>query len=159
MVVKIRDVKKHFNGRVVVDGINLDVEEGDLVALIGPSGCGKSTLLRCINGLETIDAGAIQLNSHTLSSLAEMGEKEFRKRSQAVRQQVGMVFQSFNLFPHLTVLENLVKAPCVVAKMEARQAERLAISLLTMSHNHSGIRGLISRIGRGCSSQISRKTP
>lgn len=130
MVTTIQNVKKHFNGQPAVNGISLDVEEGDLVALIGHSGCGKSTLLRCINGLETVDEGQIQVFQTTLKSPEEIGEREFQRRAQAVRQQVGMVFQSFNLFPHLTVLENLMKAPRVVRKVPFEQAEMTALELL-----------------------------
>lgn len=130
MVVKVQDVKKKFHGGAVVDGISIEVEEGDLVALIGPSGCGKSTLLRCINGLETLDSGSVQVFQNTLKSPKEIGQKEFQKRAQAVRQQVGMVFQSFNLFPHLSVLENIMKSPRVVRGVSAAQAEKEAEEVL-----------------------------
>jgi ABC-type polar amino acid transport system ATPase subunit len=97
-----------------------------LVALIGPSGCGKSTLLRCINGLETIDEGSVQVGQTSLQSPLQIGQKEFQSRAQAVRRQVGMVFQSFNLFPHLTVLENVMKAPQVVRGASSAEAEKSA---------------------------------
>jgi len=129
LVVQIQEVKKNFYGRPAVDGISLEVEEGDLVALIGPSGCGKSTLLRCVNGLETVDSGQIKVFDNTLHSPAA-GEKGFLKSAQAVRQQVGMVFQSFNLFPHLTVLENIIKAPRVVRGAIYEDAEQVAEGLL-----------------------------
>ena len=115
----------------MVDGISLEVEEGDLVALIGPSGCGKSTLLRCINGLETLDEGSVQVYNTSLQGPHAIGEKEFLRRAQSVRQQVGMVFQSFNLFPHLTVLENIMKAPRVVRGVAQDQAEKSAREVLT----------------------------
>ena len=130
MVVSIDKISKQFNGRKVVNEISLSVEKGDLVALIGPSGCGKSTLLRCINGLESIDCGAIQVLGTGLQSPKKLGQKEFNRRAQAIRQHVGMVFQSFNLFPHLTVIENLMKAPMVVRDMPRDQAESLATDLL-----------------------------
>ena len=130
LVVTIRDVKKSFHDHPAVDGISLEVEEGDLVALIGPSGCGKSTLLRCINGLETVDSGEIQVFQNSLKSPDVMGERGFKKSAQAVRQQVGMVFQSFNLFPHLTVLENVMKAQRVVQKKSYAEAEKIAREML-----------------------------
>lgn len=130
MIVKIENLVKSFQHRSVIDGISLDVKEGDLIALIGPSGCGKSTLLRCLNGLETIDSGKAQIFDTVLSSPAEIGQKEFQRRSLAIRQKVGMVFQSFNLFPHLTILENIMKAPLVVSNMTKVAAEIRAKELL-----------------------------
>ncbi|MGE0526668.1 MAG: amino acid ABC transporter ATP-binding protein [Bdellovibrionales bacterium] len=130
MVVSIANVRKSFQGREVVRGISLDVSEGDLVALIGPSGCGKSTLLRCINGLESVTAGEICTLETTLKSPDDIGWPEFNRRAQVVRRRVGMVFQSFNLFPHLTVLQNLMKAPQVVNKVNAADAEGTAMALL-----------------------------
>lgn len=131
MVVTIESAFKQFHGRTVVDKISLEVERGDLVALIGPSGCGKSTLLRCVNGLEVLDGGSVNVLGTHLKNPQEIGDKEFHRRALAVRQQAGMVFQSFNLFPHLTVLENLIKAPMVVKKISREQAEQTAVELLT----------------------------
>lgn len=130
MVAKIADVLKVFHGRNVVDGVSLQVDSGDLVALIGPSGCGKSTLLRCMNGLETLDGGTMEILGTQLKSPRELGDNEYLKRAQAIRRQVGMVFQSFNLFPHLTVMENLVKAPMVVRGIAREEAENTATELL-----------------------------
>ena len=130
MVVSVQNVKKHFDKRVVVNGISLEADEGDLVALIGPSGCGKSTLLRCINGLETVDEGEIQVFQTTLKAPEVLGQKEFQKRAQAIRQKVGMVFQSFNLFPHLTVLQNVMCAPQVVRGQSYDENEENALDLL-----------------------------
>lgn len=115
----------------MVNGISLEVEQGDLIALIGPSGCGKSTLLRCLNGLETVDSGHVQVFQHRLSNPDEMGKREFSRQAQSMRREVGMVFQSFNLFPHLTVLENLMRAPLVVQGIAVADAEFQAKVLLT----------------------------
>lgn len=131
MVAVIDGVVKRFFGQTVVGGVSLQVEEGDLVALIGPSGCGKSTFLRCINGLEVIDEGLVQVLGTELKSPEKIGEREFAKRAQIIRQQVGMVFQSFNLFPHLTVMENLIKAPMVVKNQAHEEAEAVARDLLS----------------------------
>lgn len=130
MVIRIQDLKKSFHNRAVIDGISIDVTKGDLVAIIGPSGCGKSTLLRCINGLETSDAGSVEVFGTELKSPSDIGQKEFQKRSLTVRQKVGMVFQNFNLFPHLTILENLIKAPMVVSQVSKTDAETKARELL-----------------------------
>ena len=131
MLVSIRNVQKAYHGRPVLNGIHLDVESGDLVALIGPSGCGKSTLLRCLNGLESLDSGEIEITGTQLRSQAELGEKEFHRRSKLIRKNVGMVFQSFNLFPHLTVLENITKAPVVVQGLDPKAAAEIAEKLLS----------------------------
>lgn len=131
MIVKIENLKKSFHNRPILDGVSLNVERGDLIALIGPSGCGKSTFLRCINGLEFVDSGKAQIFDTVLHSPSEIGQKEFNRRSLEVRQKVGMVFQSFNLFPHLTILENLIKAPQVVSKIHKSSAEARAHELLS----------------------------
>lgn len=131
MIVKIENLRKSFHNRIVIDNLSLEVNAGDLIALIGPSGCGKSTFLRCMNGLETIDGGTAQIFGTVLGSPAEIGLKEFHRRSLTIRQKVGMVFQSFNLFPHLTILENVIKAPQVVSNIERGEAEIIARELLT----------------------------
>lgn len=130
MLASLRNVEKHFHGRAVVDGVSIDVEEGALIALIGPSGCGKSTLLRCLNGLESLDGGEIEVLGNFLKPLSQVGEREFAREAQAVRQHVGMVFQSFNLFPHLTIEENLVMAPVVVRGWSRERALERAHELL-----------------------------
>ena len=130
MILQIENLVKSFHDRIVLDGISLDVEAGDLIALIGPSGCGKSTFLRCLNGLEFIDSGNIRMFETVLNGPFEIGQKEFNRRSLAVRQKVGMVFQQFNLFPHLSILQNIIMAPQVVSKMNKSDAEARAHELL-----------------------------
>jgi polar amino acid transport system ATP-binding protein len=107
----ISNLTKSFADHKVLQDISLDVEAGELIALIGPSGCGKSTLLRCLNGLEVLDSGKVEMSGARLQSPNQTGHNDFHSQCQAIRKNVGMVFQSFNLFPHLTVLENLLLAP------------------------------------------------
>ena len=121
-LVSIVDVRKSFGANEVLKGVSLPVEKGDVVAIIGRSGSGKSTLLRCINGLETHDSGSIVVDG------VEVGGAKTDMR--ALRRHVGMVFQQFNLFPHLTALGNVMLAPRVVEKMGEREARDLALDML-----------------------------
>ncbi len=118
----MHNIVKHFGPVPVLRGLNLSVNEHQVVCLIGPSGCGKSTLLRCINGLEDIQGGEIDLNGDRVS-----GPGVDLNR---LRQQVGIVFQSFNLFPHMSVLENVTLAPMKVLRMSKDEAEEGAMQLL-----------------------------
>ncbi len=122
-LVEIRDVHKSFGTHKVLAGINLAVEEHQVVCLIGPSGCGKSTLLRCINGLETIDGGEIRIHGDRVTGPGVDVD--------ALRRDVGIVFQSFNLFPHMTVLENVMLALVRVLRQDRAVAEATAMALLT----------------------------
>lgn len=125
--IHIKDLHKSFANNPILRGINLDIPIGQLVCLIGRSGCGKSTLLRCINGLEILDSGSIEVGSHSLES---MGYKKFQKKAGQLRRIVGFVFQQFQLFPHLTLLENVVMAPIVVQKVSVSDATARAKRLL-----------------------------
>jgi polar amino acid transport system ATP-binding protein len=120
--LEIINAEKEFGTVKVLRGTNLNVEEHQVVCLIGPSGCGKSTLLRCINGLEAIQSGEIRLDNDRVS-----GPGVDLNR---LRQQVGIVFQSFNLFPHMSVLENVTLAPLKVLKLTKDEAETKAMTLL-----------------------------
>jgi len=120
--LEIRNVEKEFGQLRVLRGVNLNVDEHQVVCLIGPSGCGKSTLLRCINGLEKIQGGEIRLMDDRVS-----GPGVDLNR---LRQNVGIVFQSFNLFPHMSVLENVTLAPLKVLKLSRDEAEAKAMALL-----------------------------
>ena len=113
---------KKFQNETVLKGIDLRIREGEVVCLIGPSGSGKSTLLRCLNGLESIDAGHVVVAGIDLAT----GKAAQRR----IREQVGMVFQQFNLFPHLTVLENITLAPKLVHKMKDDDVRAEALTLL-----------------------------
>ncbi len=121
-LIEIRDIRKRFAEHVVFNGLSLEVDEHQVVCLIGPSGCGKSTLLRCINGLETIQSGEIRIHGDRMTGPGV--------DVNALRRDVGIVFQSFNLFPHMTVLENVTLAPTKILKMDRAEAEAKAIALL-----------------------------
>ena len=121
-MISIEGVNKHFGALHVLKDINLEVDRGQVVVVLGPSGSGKSTLCRTINRLETVDSGTIAIDGELLPS-------EGRKLAR-LRSDVGMVFQSFNLFAHKTILENVILAPMKVRKVSAEQARERAMSLL-----------------------------
>ena len=121
-LVEIADVTKRFGALTVLDGISLEVERGEIIAIIGRSGSGKSTLLRCINGLEPIQAGRIVVDGVTVND----PKTDLRR----LRQRVGIVFQSYNLFPHLSVARNITLAPTVAKRMPEREALELARDVL-----------------------------
>ncbi|GLK56798.1 polar amino acid transport system ATP-binding protein [Methylopila capsulata] len=121
-MVRFQDVHKSFGAVEVLKGITLDVPRGDVVVLVGRSGSGKSTALRCINGLETVNGGEL----HVCGEKLHDGKTDLRK----LRQEVGIVFQSYNLFPHLTVEQNVTLAPRKVMKVGAKEAKELAAHVL-----------------------------
>lgn len=121
-IVEVKNLKKSFGKNVVLKKINMDINQGEVVCIIGPSGSGKSTLLRCLNRLETIQGGSVEVAGKRLSnSKANIDE---------IRQNIGMVFQHFNLFPHMTVKENITLAPVELDKMSQEEADDLAMELL-----------------------------
>jgi polar amino acid transport system ATP-binding protein len=121
-LITVDDVKKRFGSNEVLKGIRLSVEKGEVIAIIGKSGSGKSTLLRCINGLETIDEGSISVAGAYLGQ----GEAELRR----LRLKVGMIFQQFNLFPHLSVGRNVMISPMVVKGVSEAEARKTAMANL-----------------------------
>ncbi|AQA06687.1 ectoine/hydroxyectoine ABC transporter ATP-binding protein EhuA [Mycobacterium sp. MS1601] len=131
-MVRIIDLKKSFSGLEVLKGVNLEVNRGEVVCILGRSGSGKSTLLRCINHLERPNAGAVVVDGFVMGYRARRGKlHEMRSRDTAEqRQSVGMVFQSFNLFPHMTVMENLIEAPRKVQRRGRSELVAEARSLL-----------------------------
>src|SRR6202162_607135 len=121
--IEIRNIYKRFGAHEVLAGLSLDVEEHQVVCLIGPSGCGKSTLLRCINALEPIEEGEIYIDGERVSGRGV--------DVNAWRADVGIVFQSFNLFPHMSVIDNVALAPRKVLKLRADEAADRAYQLLS----------------------------
>ena len=121
MVISAKNLKKHYGQLEVLKDISVEVTEGEVLCIIGPSGSGKSTFLRCLNGLEEIQSGSINILGQEL-----VNNKNINK----LREEIGMVFQSFNLFPHLTVLENMLLAPLELKKMSREEATEKALSLL-----------------------------
>ncbi|HNW04389.1 MAG TPA: amino acid ABC transporter ATP-binding protein [Oscillospiraceae bacterium] len=120
--VKVRNLYKSFGSLSVLEGLDLDVEEGEVVCMIGPSGSGKSTFLRCLNRLEEPTSGEIEINGRQISEKGIDINK--------IRENIGMVFQQFNLFPHLSVTENIMMAPVDLKKMTKEEAKRRALELL-----------------------------
>ena len=120
-LVELRGIRKAFGDNVVLDGVDLSVARGEVIVIAGPSGSGKSTLLRCVNGLETVDAGEISFDGRPVRP---------GKGLPALRAEIGLVFQSFNLFPHMTVLANIALAPIRVKGVAAAQARAAARELL-----------------------------
>ncbi len=121
-MIKLKDIHKKFGDLHVLKGINEEISKGEVVAIIGPSGSGKSTLLRCINFLETPTEGEIHFEDEVVEEKASA--------LSAYREQVGMVFQQFNLFPHKTVIENITMAPVLLNKCNQKEAETIGVELL-----------------------------
>ncbi|WP_101772858.1 amino acid ABC transporter ATP-binding protein [Peptostreptococcus faecalis] len=122
-MLKVIDLKKSFNKEEVLKGISFEVDAGETAVILGKSGAGKTTLIRCINGLETFDSGKIVVDDIEITNTSEMKK---------LRGQIGMVFQNFNLFPHLTVLENIIESPVNVFGKNKEEATKIALDLLDM---------------------------
>ena len=121
-MIRVQNLKKQFGNNVVLKNISLNIEKGEVISVIGPSGSGKSTFLRCINGLEEFDGGSVFVDESNIADKNLNIDK--------LREKIGMVFQSFNLFPHLTVLENITLAPVTLKKMNKEEARKKAKELL-----------------------------
>ena len=121
-LLSVKNLHKEFDQNTILKSINLELNKGEVIVIIGPSGCGKSTFLRCLNGLEDIQSGEIYLGGKQLQKNA--------KDISSMRQKIGMVFQSYDLFPHKTVLENILLAPVKVQKRKRAEAEAEAMELL-----------------------------
>ncbi len=121
-LLTIDNVVKRFDDATILDGISFSVKKSEVIVIVGPSGCGKATLLRCINALEPIQEGSITLDGDVIERNS--------KTLPLLRQRIGMVFQSYDLFPHLTVLDNILLAPCKVQKRDKEEVKQEAMSLL-----------------------------
>lgn len=121
-MITVKNLKKKFGNKIVLKGIDLNVEKGERVVIIGPSGCGKSTLLRCINGIEKLTSGKVIFEGQDINNK----KVDINK----IREKMGMVFQQFNLFPHLTVKENIILAPVKLKLMTKEDASKKAKELL-----------------------------
>ena len=122
--ISVKDIHKSFGKAEVLKGISFDIAKGEAVCIIGPSGSGKSTLLRCLNGLAEIDRGTIRIGTHNVHEIKTDQQKI------ALRKDVSMVFQQYNLFPHKTALENIMMAPIHVLKQDKQEVEARALALL-----------------------------
>ncbi|MGH6873749.1 MAG: ectoine/hydroxyectoine ABC transporter ATP-binding protein EhuA [Aestuariivirgaceae bacterium] len=133
-MVRFQAVSKRYGPLTVLDGLDLEVGRGEKVAIIGPSGSGKTTVLRMLMTLETIDDGVIHVDGEPLTHMQKDGRLERANLAhiRRVRSKIGMVFQSFNLFPHMTALQNCIEAPMTVLRMSRAEAESRAAELLAM---------------------------
>jgi polar amino acid transport system ATP-binding protein len=122
VLINVDHVEKRYDDNLVLDDMSLQVHKGEVVVLVGPSGCGKSTLLRCMNGLEEIQGGAITYRGETVDAKSAAITR--------IRQNVGMVFQSYELFPHKTILQNVTMSPVLVQKRDKHEVENEALELL-----------------------------
>ena len=122
VLLEVKEIVKKFGNTLVLDGVSLEIKKGEVCAILGPSGCGKSTFLRCINGLENINEGKIIFKQKDI----HQNKTDWRN----IRQKIGMVFQNYELFPHLSVLENIILAPTKVQKRSKDEAISQAIKLL-----------------------------
>jgi polar amino acid transport system ATP-binding protein len=130
-MIKLTNVHKRFGALKVLSGVDLSVNRGQVVSIVGPSGSGKSTVLRCVNGLEKIDRGVVEIEGVIVAAAGEEGvTPDPKERIRAVLSKTGMVFQSFNLFPHMTSLQNVMEAPIAVKKMKKADARELGMEKL-----------------------------
>ena len=121
-ILSVENIRKQYDELLVLDDVSLKLQKGEVVVIIGPSGCGKSTFLRCINGLEEIQDGRVVFDGKSVHS----AKKEISK----IREKIGMVFQSYDLFPHKTILQNILLAPAVVQKRSKEETTKEALQLL-----------------------------
>lgn len=148
-MIRIKDLHKDFGRLEVLKGINCHIKEGEVVVVIGPSGSGKSTLLRCLNRLEEATRGEIIINGINITG------QNSKANVYAIRREIGMVFQRFNLFPHKTALENVALAPEIVRKTKKQDSEKLGIELLTKVGLADKIHEYPSRLSGGQQQRVA----
>ena len=152
-MVEVKGARKNYGALEVLKGIDLSVARGQIVAIIGPSGSGKSTLLRSINHLETLNGGEVWLDGVKVNQ--NLKGQAFERHINAVRQQMGMVFQHFNLFPHLTVLQNITMGPIILKGMGKAAARELAIELLSKVGLKDKVDAFPSRLSGGQKQRVA----
>jgi polar amino acid transport system ATP-binding protein len=145
-IIHIENVQKHFGKVEALKGVSLDVGKGEVVVIIGPSGSGKSTLLRCINRLEEFDAGKIIVDGIPLETATNIN---------LVRTEVGMVFQQFNLFPHLSVLDNITLAQRIIRQRSKPEAEEIALQLLHKVGIHEKAKAFPNQLSGGQQQRVA----
>jgi len=127
-MIEVTDIVKRYGQNTVLNNATFQIQDGQLTTVLGPSGCGKSTLLRCLNRLERFDRGRLRIGDVEVVGTEErqLSSSEEKELTRRLRERVGIVFQNFNLFPHLTVLDNCVQAPMIVKRMDRKSAEDIA---------------------------------
>lgn len=149
-MITVKNLHKSYNDIHLFKGISLDVKKGEVVVIIGPSGSGKSTFLRCINGLEYFQKGEVVVDGIKLPSISRSyPSKEDLEVIRKIRLKVGMVFQQFNLFPHMTVLENIIEAPVKVSGIDRNMANESALTLLRRINLENKINSLPEDLSGG----------
>ncbi|WP_437612070.1 L-cystine ABC transporter ATP-binding protein TcyN [Erwinia sp. V71] len=151
--IEVSKLVKQFNGQTVLHGIDLEVSSGEVVAIIGPSGSGKTTLLRSINLLETPDSGTIQVGDILIDAGQPLSKQKLKVRQ--LRQQVGFVFQNFNLFPHRSVLENIIEGPVIVKGENRDEAVARARQLLEKVGLHGKEQSFPRRLSGGQQQRVA----
>ncbi len=129
-ILRVEELTKAYGENVILKDVSFSVKEGEVIVILGPSGCGKSTLLRCLNGLEEIQGGSVTYRGSRVNGAADRKDRKSAEDLSLIRQKLGMVFQSYELFPHKTILQNVMLAPVKVQKREKAEVREEALSLL-----------------------------
>ena len=152
-ILNVSGLRKSFGGHEVIKGVSFSLEQGETLAIIGPSGSGKSTILRCISQLERVDAGRISVCGKEM--LKEDGTYAPHEQLEEIRRSVGMVFQNFNLFPHMSVMRNITEAPVRVLGIDKAEAEKKALELLAQMGLESKVKAYPCELSGGQQQRVS----